>query len=182
MAFFSHWIEPFDYAWRLCVAYVVLLGLVLLNVMAISYPFTGAVKVPFLLMALYFWSIFRPDFLPVWMTFLLGILLDSLTGLPLGLSALVFVLGRWFIVDQRRFFLAHSFVVIWLGFGLFCLCAGGAQWLIYGLMSADFSSLKTLVFSCALSTAFFPAVCLILHGCHKLLPMAGPVFSLKGEL
>jgi rod shape-determining protein MreD len=181
MTDFNIWTEPFDYAWRAAVAYAVMALFLTVNVMAISFPFTGAVKVPYFLMVVYFWSIFRPSLLPVWFVFAAGMIMDSLTGLPLGLSALVFVLSRWFILDQRRFFLAHSFAAIWLGFGLLSIAAGFFQWVLYGLVSGGFPALKQLFLSCILAMGLFPLAALLLHGCNRLLPMTSPVFTLKGS-
>ena len=43
------------------------------------------------LMAVYHWAIYRPNLMPLWSIFVLGVLQDLLSGVPLGLYILVFL-------------------------------------------------------------------------------------------
>ena len=86
---------------------------------------------PFLaLAAVYFWSIYRPELVPVWAAFLAGLLQDLLIGSPIGLTALVLVLVRALAASQRRTVLGQSFGVEWAGFLLVAAGAGAAGWLL----------------------------------------------------
>lgn len=172
--------EQLDVAWRLAIAYALMALLFALNLVSVSYPFTGAVKIFFFWMGLYYWSLYRPAVLPVWVVFAAGLVMDALGGTPFGLTAFIFVCARWFVVDQRRFMLAHSFWMVWLGFGLLILAAGILEWFLYGLINFSWSGIRGLLFSSALSIMLFPAVSLLLHVSHRILPIQGPVFTLKG--
>ncbi|MBT4710871.1 MAG: rod shape-determining protein MreD, partial [Alphaproteobacteria bacterium] len=88
---------------------------VLLTVLPLGIPF-AAVVTPFLsLMAVYYWSIYRPDLLPPAAVFVLGVLQDILTGGPVGLLALVLLLVQALAVSQRRILLGQAFSVEWAG-------------------------------------------------------------------
>jgi rod shape-determining protein MreD len=86
------------------------------------------------LTAVYYWSIFRPDLMPAWMAFALGVLHDLLTGAPLGLGAAM-LLTAWFAVAaQRRFFAHATFAMLWAGFALIAGMALAVEWLFGSLL------------------------------------------------
>jgi rod shape-determining protein MreD len=101
---------------------------VLLTVLPLGIPF-AAVVTPFLsLMAVYYWSIYRPDLLPPAAVFVLGVLQDILTGGPVGLLALVLLLVQALAVSQRRILLGQAFSVEWAGLLLIAAGAGAVSW------------------------------------------------------
>jgi rod shape-determining protein MreD len=101
---------------------------VLLTVLPLGIPF-AAVVTPFLsLMAVYYWSIYRPDLLPPAAVFVLGVLQDILTGGPVGLLALVLLLVQALAVSQRRILLGQAFSVEWAGLLLVVAGAGAVSW------------------------------------------------------
>jgi rod shape-determining protein MreD len=103
---------------------------VLLVVLPVGVPFF-AVVTPFLsLMAVYYWSIYRPELLPPMAVFAIGILQDFLTGGPVGLLALVLLLVQALTISQRTVLLGQVFLVEWAGFLLVALGAGLASWLL----------------------------------------------------
>jgi rod shape-determining protein MreD len=155
---------------RMVLPYSVLVALFFMGLISAPYPFSAILDTPFFLMAIYFWAIYRPTLLPSWLAFLSGLLLDILSGVPLGLNALLFVLIRMIIVDQRRFLLAQSFMMIWLGFAFVDIGYHIAQWLLFSLMAFRFMPIEDLWVVMFLGFAFFPLVNVILHITHKALP------------
>lgn len=162
--------EHLDWAWRLGTVYALMGILFILNVTAISYPFAGVLQAPFLIMAIYYWSVFRPTLLPFWLVFAAGILVDLLTALPLGVSAFVFVLVRWLVADQRRFLMGQPFIMMWSGFVVVLLIVALIEWLLFGLIMQDIQPLKSAMVFIALGSVLFPAVSIVLYLSHKLLP------------
>lgn len=116
-----------------------------LNVVAISFPLTGAVKAPLFLMGIYYWAIYRPTLMPVWAVFIAGLAMDLLSSLPIGMNALVFVAAGWSISGQRLFLTGQSFVMIWVGFGALSFLAAFVQWAIFGLTQLHWVSIKSFV-------------------------------------
>jgi len=64
---------------------------------------------------------------------LIGVIQDSLMGLPIGVSALVFLAVYGMVLSQSRFFSGKPFVIVWFGFALL---AAGATLLSWFLVSA----------------------------------------------
>src|SRR5579863_9753559 len=88
-----------------------------LSVLPLNLPGFAVVMPAFALMAVFHWTVYRPDLLPLSAVFVTGLLLDLLNGTPyVGLSALVFLLGRTAVIGQRKFFVNRAFTVVWVGF------------------------------------------------------------------
>lgn len=111
------------------------LTLVLLLVSLVPTHVPGFARiVPMLaLMSIYHWVIHRPDLLPPIAAFAAGVLHDFLAGMPIGVTAVVFLAVHAVLVSQRRFFVGKTFAVMWMGFVLVAAAAAAASW---GLVSA----------------------------------------------
>ncbi len=179
MGYFSTWTESAEGGLRLFAAYLCIALLFMLGSLSFTIPVAGAIKAPFLLMAIYYWSIYRPTLIPPWFVFIIGILADLISSGPLGLNAMVFVAAQWFVTDQRRFLMGQSFIVLWIGFLILCLAAGLIEWAVFALFSDLLPPVRSLLFSAGFGVALFPAICLLLHLTHKLLPDSGAGFVVK---
>jgi len=110
------------------------------------------------LMSVYHWAIFRPRLLPAYAVFLIGILQDILTGAPVGVNALVFLLVYGAVLSQKRFFTGKSFFILWLGFCLIAAAAAGLNWLAVSVLNVTIVEIRTVVFQYLLTVGFFPAI------------------------
>ena len=131
--------------------------LALLLVMVASVPLRipdFAVVAPVLsMMAVYYWTIYRPDLLPGPAAFLIGLVQDALGGGPLGQMALVLVLVHAATLTQRHVFVGKSYLVVWFGFTVISAGALALNWLLAMLlrgalidpMPALYQSLLTIV-------------------------------------
>ncbi len=173
MSLFTTFTDHFESGARKFLPYSLIVLLLLLNCMSVPFVMGGGIKAPLFLMGLYYWSIYRPTLIPPWMAFAAGMVADLLGGLPVGLSAAIFVLVQWSISDQRRFLMGQSFVMIWFGFFLLSTFTGLLQWLVFGLINLHWPSIKPLFFSILLGQALFPLVNILLHWTHKFLPSGG---------
>lgn len=112
--------------------------LLLLTVLLSATPFILSISnMPTVFMSwmlIYYWALFRPSIIPFGVLFLLGLIQDIATGLPLGLSALVFVLLRIGVSAGRRFMTAHQFWVTWGGFAIVALLTAWFYWLVMVLL------------------------------------------------
>ena len=150
--------------------YGAVFSLFLLNVIALPWPLSGDVKAPFILIAVYYWSLYRPTMMPAWLAFALGIAFDLVAGVPLGLNAFVFVSVQWIVSDQRRFLMGQSFVMIWLGFVFLTAAFILLQWLAIGALNLFWLPVMPALFSVLSGAALFPPVYALLHLTHKILP------------
>ena len=94
------------------------LTLILVMISLVPLPVPGYARVaPLLpLIGIYHWTIFRPELMPAYAVFVIGLLQDALAGMPIGVNAMAFLVVYGVVLSQRRFFVGKSFVILWLGF------------------------------------------------------------------
>ncbi len=148
--------QKVDQAGRNVAPFAITAFLMLVGMVPLQLPGWGTVAPQFVLMAIYYWAIHRPDLLRPSFAFGLGVLHDLLSGIPLGLSALVFVLVYWVVLSQRRFFLAGSFAMLWFGFLLIACGASLVYWLGVSLLSLTLAPPSSTIAQTALTVALFP--------------------------
>ena len=78
--------------------------LVILSTIPFYIPGYGPVAANLVLMAVFYWSIHRPDLLSPVSVFFIGLLQDILVGMPPGMNAIVLLLVRTIAVSQSRVF------------------------------------------------------------------------------
>ncbi len=160
--------------WRRGLAALVLFVLLALSALPLDIARLGEIRPAFMLMAVYYGTILRPQLLPPLVAFALGIALDLLAAAPLGLHALVMVGAQWLTRSQRKFLLGQPFPVIWSGFALIALGAGLAQWGLFSLFGLALLPLKAMLVSVVFSTFLFPLAAWPLHIVHKALADPAP--------
>lgn len=153
----SLWLK-LDTAARQITPFALTMALTLLTVLPLQSPGLGVAGPVWTLMGLYYWALYRPDLMPVGTVFLLGLMLDALSGTPLGSNALVFLGTHWLVVNQRRFFYGKSFAVVWLGFGLVAASTFAATWLLTCLWHGTVLDPRGVVFRYLVTVALFPLV------------------------
>ncbi|MBM3275054.1 MAG: rod shape-determining protein MreD [Candidatus Sericytochromatia bacterium] len=141
---------------------------VVLNVVPLRLPDYAPLAPGFVLMAVFYWTVHRPDLMRPWAVFLIGVLDDMLSGTPLGVNSLVLLFVHWAIVAQHRVFRGKSFLLIWLGFALVAL---GAKMLLaavafligYGLLDP-----LVLLVQYFLTLALYPPLALIMGRAQRV--------------
>jgi rod shape-determining protein MreD len=141
--------------------------LVLASVVPWHIPHFAPVTPRFAAMGIYYWSIYRPDKLPYAATFSLGLLHDLLTGGPLGLSALVYLLMQSVLSSQRTFFHGKPFLVVWWGFSLVMPVLSLASWVIASLYFNAFLPPLPFVIQAVLTILLYPLFGLALSALHR---------------
>jgi rod shape-determining protein MreD len=136
-----------------------------------AFPFKlggfGEIRPAFLLMAVYYWSIFRPRMMLPVGTFLSGIILDLLAGMPLGLNTLTLLVVQILTRGQRKFMQSQRFAVIWIGFHMVALGAALLQWAIYSLFEWHWMPMKPLLISAIMTGLIFPLAVLPLYAINR---------------
>ncbi|MGB8273741.1 MAG: rod shape-determining protein MreD [Alphaproteobacteria bacterium] len=132
------------------------------SVMPLHIPGLAPVAPALSLMAVYYWAIFRPDLLPAPLVFVAGVFQGVLSGLPLGVEALVLVSAFGIVSSQRRFFLGKSFVVMWWGFLLVAAGALSATWVMVSALRGAVIDPSPVLLELVMTLALFPFVTWIL--------------------
>lgn len=133
----------------------------------VQLPGWSTVAPPLTLVCVFYWAIHRPDLLRPLAVFLVGVLQDLLSGAPVGMSALLFMLTYWVVLTQRRFFLGHSFAMLWFGFAMVAVGAGLLQWVAYALIHTVLLDPRPGLYQGLISIALFPAPAWVLMRLHR---------------
>lgn len=108
------------------------------------------------LMAVYHWTVFRPELLPAFAVFVIGLLQDILSGTPIGIHALVFLIVYGLVLSQRRFLAGKSFAVVWLGFSLVASGAALLSWILVSAYDVALVDPEPVVFQYLMTLGTFP--------------------------
>jgi rod shape-determining protein MreD len=125
----------------------------------------------FALMAIYYWTLYRPDLLPFAVVFAAGLLADLLEGAPLGMSSLVLLLAYGLVLSQREHLVMRRFTVIWLGFLAVAAAAAVVQWGVVSLFYGMVLDGRAFLFQGVLTVAVYPVVSYLLTRVQRTLLM-----------
>lgn len=170
-------LKGLENALRLTVPVSFLIFLFMLSVVALPIPDIGHIKPAYILMTIYYWSIYRPTLMPPWICFLVGLLLDILSSLPLGVNAMIFTLVQWMVRDQRQFLMGQPYIVIWFVFAVVTAISHMLQWAMYGLVEWSWAPLLPVGISMAATFLLFPVISLVLILIHRILPDTQRAYS-----
>ncbi len=123
----------------------------------------------FSLMAIYHWTIYRPDLLPPIALFGIGVADDLLSGGPLGVTALLFLLSRGAVLRCRRWFVNRTFPFVWAGFAVLTGSAMAGLWTLHSLLAWQLFGFSDSIFRAALTIALFPISSFVLGRAQRAL-------------
>ena len=118
------------------------------------------------LLAVFYWGVERPDRVPMFLVWLVGLVLDVMQGAPLGvnglcLAAVVFV--AWLFYERLRMYsrLQQAVVVFFLALGLECIKG------IAGLLVQDTPMSVWLIVPAVITMLVWPLVAELIRGCTR---------------
>lgn len=161
------WLESTDIQLRGLTPFVFTFLMVLASALPWHLPNFAPVTPAFTTIAIYYWSIYRPDKLPYAATFILAMLLDLLTGTPLGLSALVYLLLQVILNTQRTFFHSKPFLVVWWGFSLVMPGVSLVSWIIASLYFNALVPPMPFIIQAGLTISLYPLFAVVLSALHR---------------
>lgn len=130
--------------------------LVLFSTIPFYIPGYAATASNLVLMAVFYWSVHRPDLLSPVTILCIGLLQDILIGMPPGMNAVLLLLVRGVAVSQNRVFRGRSFLVLWWGFGLVAIAGAFVIWSLSTAYYLTFINPLPALFQAAMTTAMFP--------------------------
>ncbi len=167
-AFFTS--ENLDWIWRLGIAQGFVGLMLLLSLVSFSIPYSDSIRPFFVLMPLYYWSIYRPSLIPVIILFALGLIVDFVSGFPIGLHAALFVILHLIVKRQRLFLMGQPYPMFWMGFAIVTTFVFVAQWLFFSLVNFQLMALNEIIASNFTTILFFPFIAMIMAFIQKILP------------
>ena len=128
----------------------------ILAILPVPVPGYAALTPAFALMAVYHWTIYRPDLLPPIGVFAIGLTQDLLSGSPVGIGALMLLLARAAVLRARRYFINRTFPFVWAGFALLGAATMLALWALQCIVQLTVFDLRSTMFRTVLTIAIFP--------------------------
>lgn len=130
--------------------------LVLLSAMPTRLPGFATIAPMLPLIGVYYWAIHRPELLSPILAFCIGVVSDILSGVPLGVTALLYLLVQGMTSSQRKFFLGKPFMLAWWGFGLVAGASTALQWLLVSVIFTRALEPHAVIFEWALTVCAYP--------------------------
>jgi rod shape-determining protein MreD len=152
---FSIW-RQLDVGLRSLTPGLITLVLALLPAVPIRLPGDWSTMPALTLMAVYYWTIYRPDLLPPPAIFSIGVIEDLATGAPLGATALVLLGSYALVLNQRRLFLGKPFAVTWAGFLLVAGLAAFVTWATASLLAFNLLHVSEPLLRFTATAVLFP--------------------------
>lgn len=124
---------------RFCIPAISTLVLIIYTFLPLQLPGWSSF-VPMLdILMVYFWAIYRPQLMPLWFIFFIGIFQDAFYGtfidtdgiIHLGTTSLVLILIRTLVLAQQKVFIKETFVMVWCGFVILSLGAVLLEWVMF---------------------------------------------------
>jgi rod shape-determining protein MreD len=131
-------------------------------------PGYAALTPAFTLMAVYHWTIYRPDLLPPLSLFLIGITQDLLAGAPPGGTALILLLAYATLIRYRRRFVNRPFPYVWAGFTILTAGAMLFLWTLHCLLDGALVDFRGTVFRAVLTISMFPIASYLLGRIQRI--------------
>lgn len=104
----------------------------------------------------------RPEAMPVFGAFIIGLLLDVVAGPIFGLGAITALGAHFAAAAQRRFLAPRGLGHAWIGMAATALALGTGAWLVASLYSIHVQPLGPTLAQVALTAALYPPVAILL--------------------
>tara|TARA_B100000029_G_C17609186_1_gene968694 strand:- start:5980 stop:6498 length:519 start_codon:yes stop_codon:yes gene_type:complete len=92
----------------------------------------------FVFQAIFFWLIYSPKLIPIYIIFIVGLIQDIIFHLPIGTSSLVFIILVLLYEKYNKFFLEPSFFELLIIFLIFLILGNFIFWLINSIINFYF--------------------------------------------
>ncbi len=141
----------------------------IIGVLPLPVPDYAALTPAFALMAVYHWSVYRPDLLPPSFLFAIGVAQDLVTGATIPASALMLLLARAGVLRYRRYLVGRPFPFAWAGFAALVAAVMLGLWALHCVLQFSLFDLRTAMIRGVLTIALFPAASLALGRSQRAL-------------
>ncbi len=162
--------QTFFVFFKLCLLHLCVLFLFFIDKISYNITLSDAVKPYFIVVCIYFWSIYRPSFLLPIYVFALGIIYDFLLNFPIGFHAALFLMLQWIVRDQRLYFLGQPYFINWIAFGFSCFCVLALEWLFFTITTSSLYDFDRVLYGAAITTLIYPILSWLFHQINRTLP------------
>lgn len=162
--------QKLDLFFRMLLPGMCTLVLLLISLLKAGLSGLALFPVDVCLISIYYWTIFRPSAMPFWFVFVLGVIRDGLMGTPLGISSLIFILFRLFVLSQQRYLTKEAFFAMWMGFGLVTVPTLAVYWFISSMYAGSLLPLIPLGMQWVFTFGLYPLFHILFNALYSFLP------------
>jgi len=147
-----------DITARKLLPFLATLLLILVGMVPFRVPDLSPVIPSLSVVAVYYWSIYKPNLMPVWAVFLVGLFQDLLAAGPLGVGILSLLLVHGLVESIRRFMVGAGIMAVWLVFVLIAAASFFAGWLLTCLLETRWFDPEPAAFGYLATIAVYPCL------------------------
>jgi rod shape-determining protein MreD len=108
------------------------------------------------LIPIFYWGKLHAQEMPYWFVCLIGLLIDIVSGTPLGLSSLLYLVLLVILHTQSKLINKEGFIVIWGHFIILTAIIFTIQWLVISLSNNQFNIILPAIIQYLLTVSFYP--------------------------
>jgi len=105
---------------------------------------------------MFYWGMLHAREMPYWFVFTIGLVMDAVMGLPLGLTSLVNVIFLMLLHAQRKYIHREGFVIKWGYFALLLGATGSVNWFALSFFQTQFEGLGPAFLQWLLTVCCYP--------------------------
>ena len=159
--------QRLDLTLRCMTPFVITLLLALVPVLPLHLPHEVDLVPAFTLMAVFYWTVYRPDLMPASAVFAIGIIQDFAAGAPLGITSLILLGTHGVVLGQRRLFVGKPFALAWAGFLLTAAAATAVSWAFASLLAGEPLAAGQSLLQFVVTVATFPILAWFFVRTHR---------------
>ena len=122
-----------------------------------------------LILPIYFWGVYRPQFFPVWLTVVLGLMMDLILADPLGMTPLVALMVQWLVANQARMLRELPAIGVMAMAAIPITLAELLRWLLTSILQFDLYPVFPSLWAALIGFALYVPLSLVFHKVHRLL-------------
>ena len=131
---------------------------ILLNYMPASLGGWIAIRPAVGMICVFYWVLNRPDLFNMFIVFLLGLVCDVISAIPMGADIVAYLVIYVMLNNFSSLFNNKPFVFVWCGFAFIFIVAILVKWLIVSIFYAEFLPLSQLFFTILFTVACYPII------------------------
>jgi rod shape-determining protein MreD len=128
------------------------------------------------LIPVFYWGLMHAREMPFWFVFALGLIMDAVTGMPMGLTALLYVFFLAMLHAQRKYIHKEGFIIKWGYFAMLLAVTGAIHWLLMLFLNGQGQGVATAMIQWLLTVCCYP----LFHRCFDML--YGHIHSRRWQL
>lgn len=151
-------VRPIAVGIRALSPFIWCLLLIALQLVPFGIPYALPIMPNLLLCGAFYWTVNRPELMPIYALFILGLVFDLLHAGPVGLMSLTLIAVNRFAASERRIFSGRIFVLSWWGFAMVACGYGAVSWLFNSLYLGHWLELSPIAMQTLMTISIYPVV------------------------